>query len=105
MRVTVGMIVGLIAAGHSLSDILGAYPYLEDLDTQQALAYAAWRVERDRSAAPGCLKFLIDMNLSLPGFHFSKVMDLRRFSGPLVAPHLLPTRKSWTMPPPMVSSS
>jgi uncharacterized protein (DUF433 family) len=45
MRVTVGMIVGLVASGHSTSEILAAYPYLEAEDIRQALAYAAWRVE------------------------------------------------------------
>ena len=45
MRVTVGTIVGLVASGHSNSEILGAYPYLEEEDIRQALAYAAWRVE------------------------------------------------------------
>lgn len=45
MRVTVGAIVGLVASGHSHSEILAAYPYLEDEDIRQALAYAAWRVE------------------------------------------------------------
>ncbi len=45
MRVTVGMIVGLVAAGHSREEILAAYPYLEAEDIDQALAYAAWRVQ------------------------------------------------------------
>lgn len=45
IRVTVGMIVGLVAAGRTNSEILAAYPYLEDEDIRQALAYAAWRVE------------------------------------------------------------
>ena len=45
MRVTVGMVVGLVASGHTFSEILAAYPYLEDEDVRQALAYAAWRVE------------------------------------------------------------
>lgn len=45
LRVTVGAIVGLIAAGHSFADILRAYPYLEEEDLREALAYAAWRVE------------------------------------------------------------
>jgi hypothetical protein len=31
--------------GHSFSDILSAYPYVEEEDIRQALAYAAWRVE------------------------------------------------------------
>ena len=45
MRVTVGAIVGLLAARHSHDDILRLYPYLEQEDIHQALAYAAWRVE------------------------------------------------------------
>ena len=45
MRVTVGMLVGLVASGHSNNDMLAAYPYLEEEDIHQALAYAAWRVE------------------------------------------------------------
>lgn len=45
LRVTAGMIVGLVAAGHSREEILKAYPYLEDEDIRQALAYAAWRIE------------------------------------------------------------
>ncbi|MFU8771657.1 MAG: DUF433 domain-containing protein [Anaerolineales bacterium] len=45
LRVTVGMIVGLIAAGHNNKDILETYPYLKEEDIRQALAYAAWRVE------------------------------------------------------------
>ena len=45
MRVTVGTIVGLLASGHSMADILDAYPYLEEEDLREALAYAAWRVE------------------------------------------------------------
>ena len=45
MRVTVGMIVGLIASGHSFEEILKAYPYLEEEDLRESLRYAAWRVE------------------------------------------------------------
>jgi uncharacterized protein (DUF433 family) len=45
LRVTVGTVVGLLAAGHSVADILKAYPYLEEEDIREALAYAAWRVE------------------------------------------------------------
>jgi uncharacterized protein (DUF433 family) len=41
MRVTVGMIVGQVAGGHAFSEILATYPYLEDEDIRQALAYAA----------------------------------------------------------------
>ena len=45
LRVTVGTLIGLLAAGRSHEEILRAYPYLEPEDIQQALAYAAWRVE------------------------------------------------------------
>lgn len=45
LRVTVGTIVGLLAAGRQRDEILQAYPYLEADDINQALAYAAWRAE------------------------------------------------------------
>lgn len=45
MRVTVGMIVGQIAAGHTVDEVLADYPYLEHDDIMQALRYAAWRAE------------------------------------------------------------
>jgi len=41
MRVTVGMIVGQIGAGHSIEEVLAEYPYLEREDVLQALRYAA----------------------------------------------------------------
>jgi uncharacterized protein (DUF433 family) len=45
MRVTVGTVVALLAAGRSNDEILKAYPYLEADDIREALAYAAWRAE------------------------------------------------------------
>ncbi len=45
MRITVGTVLGLLAANHSVDDILDAYPYLEKEDVQAALSYAAWRAE------------------------------------------------------------
>ncbi len=45
LRVTVGTIVGLVAAGHSDGEILRMYPYLVAEDICEALSYAAWRVE------------------------------------------------------------
>lgn len=41
MRVTVGMLVGLLASGRSEKEILDAYPYLEPDDVRAALAYAS----------------------------------------------------------------
>ena len=45
LRVTVGTVLGLLAAGRSPDEIIEAYPYLEREDIDEALAYAAWRVE------------------------------------------------------------
>ena len=45
MRVTVGMIVGQVAAGRGIDDILADFPYLQREDILQALRYAAWRAE------------------------------------------------------------
>ena len=45
MRVTVGMIVGLVASGHNEEEILGIDPYLDAKDIEESLHYAAWRVE------------------------------------------------------------
>ena len=45
LRVTVGTVVGLIAAGHSEEEILKMYPYLEEGDIREALTYAAMRSE------------------------------------------------------------
>lgn len=45
LRVTVGTLVGLVAAGKSRQEILSLYPYLEAADIEEALTYAAWRAE------------------------------------------------------------
>ena len=45
LRVTVGTILGLLASGESRERILQAYPYLEAEDFDEAMAYAAWRLE------------------------------------------------------------
>jgi len=45
MRLTVSLIVSLIADDMSVEDILEAYPYLEPDDIHQALKYAAWLAE------------------------------------------------------------
>ena len=52
LRVTVGTVIGLLAAGRSREEILQAYPYLEAEDIDQALAYAAWRVEEREVSLP-----------------------------------------------------
>jgi uncharacterized protein (DUF433 family) len=45
MRVTVGMVLTQIGAGHSVEDVLADFPYLEREDIMQAIRYAAWRAE------------------------------------------------------------
>ena len=45
MRVTVGMVLSQIGAGHSVEEVLADYPYLERADIMQAIRYAAWRAE------------------------------------------------------------
>lgn len=45
MRITVGTVVGPLAAGNTEEEILKTYPYLEKEDLREALAYAAWRVQ------------------------------------------------------------
>ncbi|MEZ4727755.1 MAG: DUF433 domain-containing protein [Caldilineaceae bacterium] len=45
MRITVALILNLVANGMSNAEILDAYPYLEEADIQQALQYAAWLAE------------------------------------------------------------
>ena len=52
LRVTVGTIVGLLAAGRTEAEILKAYPYLEPGDIQAALAYAAWRTQETELPLP-----------------------------------------------------
>ncbi len=42
MRVTVSLIMNLVANGMSAKQIIAEYPYLEKEDIQQAIQYAAW---------------------------------------------------------------
>ena len=41
MRITVGMIVGALAAGRTISELLADFLYLEEADIREALAFAA----------------------------------------------------------------
>ncbi len=45
LRVTVSLILNLVANGMSEESILAAYPYLEREDIRAALRYAAWLAE------------------------------------------------------------
>ena len=41
MRVSVGMIVGAMAAGRTIEQLLADFPYVEEPDIREALAFAA----------------------------------------------------------------
>jgi uncharacterized protein (DUF433 family) len=45
MRITVSLIVNLIANGMTSKQIIEDYPYLEEEDIKQALRYVAWLAE------------------------------------------------------------
>jgi len=45
MRITVSLVVNLVANGMTIAEILEAYPYLEPEDVRQALQYVAWLAE------------------------------------------------------------
>ena len=45
LRVTVSLIVNLVANGMGTDEIVEAYPYLEPDDIHQALQYVAWLAE------------------------------------------------------------
>ncbi|MDI6894696.1 MAG: DUF433 domain-containing protein [Bacillota bacterium] len=42
MRITVSVILKMLASGKSINDVLQAYPELEEEDVKQAIKYAAW---------------------------------------------------------------
>jgi len=42
LRVTVSLILNLVANGMTSADIVKEYPYLEEEDVRQSLQYAAW---------------------------------------------------------------
>ena len=42
MRITVSVVLKMLAAGKSVDDVLAAYPELERPDILQAIEYAAW---------------------------------------------------------------
>jgi len=45
MRISVSLVVNLVANGMSVEEILDEYPDLEAEDVQQALRYAAWATD------------------------------------------------------------
>jgi uncharacterized protein (DUF433 family) len=53
MRVTVAAIVGLVASGKTVDEVLADYPYLEREDILKALSYATWRAEEKEVPTSG----------------------------------------------------
>ena len=45
MRITVSLIINLMANGMGIDEIIETYPYLEPDDIRQALQYVAWLAE------------------------------------------------------------
>jgi uncharacterized protein (DUF433 family) len=45
MRISVSLIVNLVANGMTVAEILEEYPDLEEEDVRQALHYAAWTMD------------------------------------------------------------
>ena len=44
MRITISVILKMLASGKSMQEVLKAYPELEPDDIRQAMQYAAWIV-------------------------------------------------------------
>lgn len=52
MRITVSVILKMLAGSSSVEDVLKAYPELEAEDVNQALKYAAWVVSEQIKIIP-----------------------------------------------------
>ena len=52
MRITVALVLNLVANGQSPDEIITDYPYLEVEDIQQALHYAAWLADESVHPIP-----------------------------------------------------
>ena len=66
MRITVGTIAGLFAAGRSREEILQLYPYLEMEDISAALSYACWLSEAfDAELQPAWKSWLMSTFLQI----------------------------------------
>ena len=52
MRITISVILKMLAGGKSVEDVLKAYPELEVEDVHQAIEYAAWVVSDQTHDVP-----------------------------------------------------
>ncbi|HIC92699.1 MAG TPA: DUF433 domain-containing protein [Anaerolineae bacterium] len=66
MRITVSLIVNLVANGMTIEEIIDEYPDLEPEDIQQALRYAAWATAEDglHPRWSSGMKLLADMGVA-----------------------------------------
>ena len=62
MRVTVGMIVEAMSAGRTVEELLVGFPYLQDSDIGEALAFARLAQGHEIRLASECT-FLVDRDL------------------------------------------
>ena len=47
-RVSVATVLGELAAGHSIEDLLRDFPYIQREDVLQVLQYAAWKAQEEQ---------------------------------------------------------
>jgi len=52
MRITVSVVLKMLASGASIHEVLDAYPELENEDIRQAMQYAAWVVSDQIQMVP-----------------------------------------------------
>lgn len=50
LRITVSVVMKMLAAGYSQEEIIRSYPELEPEDFPEILAYAAWRLQEAEHA-------------------------------------------------------
>jgi uncharacterized protein (DUF433 family) len=51
-RITISVILKMLAGGSTIQDVLVAYPELEQEDIQQAMRFAAWVVSEQLQITP-----------------------------------------------------
>jgi len=52
MRITVSVVLKMLASGRSIQDVLNAYPELDAEDVRQAMQFAAWVVSDQVQLVP-----------------------------------------------------
>jgi uncharacterized protein (DUF433 family) len=52
IRITASNVMGMLADGETVEEILKAFPYLEPDDIPAVLSYAAWRLQESEQPIP-----------------------------------------------------